>query len=285
MTSGSAASDAERDALAAATAAELAQAIAAGDLIPPLTTRHPTFDLATAWRVRQGLDAERRRRGAKPLGRKIGFTNRSIWPLYNVAAPMWAHVWSDSVIVAEDGTAMVSLAGLVQPRIEPELALRLAHAPPAGGEDPERLLASCDAYCHTIEIVQSHFPDWRFGLADAAADAACHGRLVVGPWRRIDPARCVQIAAALAAGEVTLRRDGVAVETGRGANALGHPALALGVYLVDALAHEPGAPPLAAGEIVSTGTLTDAYPVAAGETWTTTWSALDLAGLTVRLTA
>jgi len=40
-------------------------------------------------------------------------------------------------------------------------------------------------------------------------------------------------------------------------------------------------PPLAAGEIVTTGTITDAWPVASGETWSADYGTLGLAGLTV----
>jgi|SRR5882724_4543578 len=42
-----------------------------------------------------------------------------------------------------------------------------------------------------------------------------------------------------------------------------------------------GARPLAAGEIVTTGVITDAYPVAPGETWSTQLSGVPLAGLTI----
>ena len=38
---------------------------------------------------------------------------------------------------------------------------------------------------------------------------------------------------------------------------------------MDLLARDPFNPPLAAGEIISTGTLTRALPVKAGESWTT----------------
>ena len=53
-------------------------------------------------------------------------------------------------------------------------------------------------------------------------------------------------------------------------------------YLVRVLAAQPDAPPLEAGEVVSTGTLTDAHPVAAGETWSTELEGLPLPGMTVR---
>lgn len=41
------------------------------------------------------------------------------------------------------------------------------------------------------------------------------------------------------------------------------------------------APPLAAGEIASTGTLTDAHPLAPGGTWSTAVEGLPLNGLEV----
>ena len=49
-------------------------------------------------------------------------------------------------------------------------------------------------------------------------------------------------------------------------------------HLVDLLAADPVNPPLAVGEIVTTGTLTRAFPVAAGETWTTKLNGVPLEG-------
>jgi len=41
---------------------------------------------------------------------------------------------------------------------------------------------------------------------------------------------------------------------------------------------------LKAGEIISTGTLTDAHPIAPGETWSTRLCGVTLKGLEIRLT-
>ena len=69
-----------------------------------------------------------------------------------------------------------------------------------------------------------------------------------------------------------------------GANVLDSPALALG-HLARLLAGQPETPPLAAGEIVTTGTITDAWPVSPGEIWSSDYGALGLSGLTLRFTA
>jgi 2-oxo-3-hexenedioate decarboxylase len=49
-------------------------------------------------------------------------------------------------------------------------------------------------------------------------------------------------------------------------------------HLTKALADDPDHAPLGAGEIVTTGTLTRAFPIRPGEVWTTTLSGLDLPG-------
>ena len=48
------------------------------------------------------------------------------------------------------------------------------------------------------------------------------------------------------------------------------------------LSHDEGNQPLTAGEIVTTGTLTRALPVAAGEAWTTELIGVGLDGIRVR---
>ena len=53
-------------------------------------------------------------------------------------------------------------------------------------------------------------------------------------------------------------------------------------YLIDMLARDEVNPPLAAGEIVTTGTLTRALPVSGGETWTTELRGVALNGIRVR---
>jgi 2-oxo-3-hexenedioate decarboxylase len=131
-----------------------------------------------------------------------------------------------------------------------------------------------------FEIVQSHFPDWRFKAPDCTAAFGLHGALVVGTPLAVTEANREEIAAKLPAFEATLSRGGEAVERGVGANVLDSPALAL-ADLARVLAGQPQFPPLAAGEIVTTGTLTDAWPVAPGESWSSDYGALGLEGLTV----
>ena len=79
---------------------------------------------------------------------------------------------------------------------------------------------------------------------------------------------------------VTLSCNGKVMDRGRGANVLDSPLSALR-HLVDVLDMDPFNPPLRAGEIITTGTLTRAFPVAAGETWSTAIEGIALDGSTV----
>ena len=81
---------------------------------------------------------------------------------------------------------------------------------------------------------------------------------------------------------VTLRKREAVVDTGVGSNVLDSPALAL-AHLVELLAAQPARRRLRAGEVITTGTLTDAWPVASGETWSSNYGALPVAGLVLML--
>ena len=167
----------------------------------------------------------------------------------------------------------------MQPRIEPEVVFKLKTPLPLT-DDPEALLAATEWLAPGFEIVQSHFPDWKFSVPDCAADCALHGALIVGTPVTITQANRATLAAELATFNVTLSCGGAAVDRGVGSNVLGSPALALG-HLARAVAGQPQFPQLAAGEIVTTGTVTDAWPVKPGEVWSSDYGVLGLAGMTL----
>ena len=70
-------------------------------------------------------------------------------------------------------------------------------------------------------------------------------------------------------------------DRGRAANVLDGPVFALR-HLVELLAADPLNPPLSAREIVTTGTLTRAFPVAEGEVWNTELTGIPLEGARIR---
>jgi 2-oxo-3-hexenedioate decarboxylase len=260
-------------------AGEIMEAWGARRQIPSLAARLPRFDLDQAYQVTAALRRLRRQRGERPIGRKIGFTNRTIWDEYQVYAPIWGDMY-DTSLKETDGTAQVDLAPYLEPRIEPEIAFGLARAPQRGMD--EAALLGCIAWvAHGVEIVHSLFSGWRFAAADTVAAFALHGAYRLGPRRSIADAPKERWMADLARFEISLYRNDQRVDRGQARNVLDGPLSALR-HLNDLLATDRHNPPLAAGEIVTTGTVTRAFPVAPGETWRTALHGLALPPMTIR---
>jgi 2-oxo-3-hexenedioate decarboxylase len=262
-----------------ALAARVLDASDAGLSIPPITDGRPDFGLEDAYRVSQRVAALRRDRGWRTVGWKIGFTNRTIWDEYGVHAPIWAPVYDVTVRGPPDpgAEARDGLEGLAEPRIEPEIVLRLSRAPDPAME-AEDLIACIDGVAHGFEIVQSLYPAWRFRAPDTVAAFGLHGRLHHGPFLRPDGPGWARM---LETFTVVLRRDGAEADRGAAANVLGGPLHALR-HLVRGLAEIPFAPGLRPGDLVTTGTLTRALPVAPGERWATAFDGLPVPGLAIR---
>ena len=260
-----------------ALARELLHACDTSSLRPLPSDADPGFDLPQAFEVADRMRAARIARGEVPVGYKIGFTNRRIWPRYGVYAPIWAPVWRHTTHWLDGNAARVSLAGLSQPRLEPEIVFGLK-AQPRAGMDNAALVECIDWVAHGFEIVHTHFADWRFRRGDCFADDALHGRLYIGP--RAPISRFADPAAELRALEVELWRDGQIVDRGSGSNVLDGPVDALRLW-IEAMQAQPQRWPIRAGDVVTTGTLTDAWPMAAGMRFETRLSDPRLSGLTL----
>lgn len=244
----------------------------------------PAFDWDDAYEVAAEMLQARCARGERPIGRKIGFTNRNIWPQYGATSPIWAHVYDTTVVFAENNRAHISLAGSVAPRIEPELAFKLSATIAPGMRDPAAILRSIEWFAPSFEIVDCHFADWKFKSADSAADQSFHWRLMIGDPRPVDHAVTARLADEIRDCRVELSCNGEVRDRGVGSNALDHPALAM-AFVADILTRQPRFQPLAAGEIITTGTLTAALPIRAGETWTSTIDGLDVKPLILTLSS
>lgn len=245
-------------------------------LLPPPSS-HGEFSLERGYAIQRLLDQRLRARGWQAVGRKIGFTNPATWQEFGLRTPIWAHIYDRTVHPASE-TPALALEAMAAPRIEPEVVLKLASPPSSASA--EALVACVEWVAIGFELVDCHYPEWRFTAADAVADFGVHAALVVGvPWRPGDPA---ELAEGLRRLTVSLQRNGEEVATGRGVNALGSPLLALD-HLAGVLAEQPWAAPLAAGEVVTTGTLTPLPAVAPGERWRVEVAGLPLAALELAL--
>jgi len=241
-------------------------------------------ELPAAYQTALAVRDLRIARGEQVRGYKVGFTNRSIWQRYNVSAPIWGCMWRASVEFVDETSGQsngVVLSSFCQPRIEPEAVFCFQSAPPANASD-EDVFNVLDWIAPGFELVQSHQADWKFAAPQAVVDGALHARLIVG---RKTPVKQVardaaQLHSVLPAAHVGLQKNGTTVETGTGANVLDSPLHAL-VHFLKELRACPGAGDVKAGDVVTTGTWTDAWPVSAGQTWRAQFDGA-LPGLEVR---
>lgn len=260
-------SDAGHGAADGLIAARLHQAFTTATPLAPISDAEPGFDLPRAYRVQAALTDLR---GQPVVGVKTGFTNRTIWDQYGVHAPIHGPVLANTW-----RPGPLDLTGLLEPKIEPEIVLRLS-ASPSPDMDLPALMACVGSLARGFEIVQSPFPGWRFQAADTVAAGALHGALVTGDFVPATPA----LLDSLSDLTVTLFCNGQPADTGHSANILGGGPMAA---LAD-LVQQRGQDRLPAGWIISTGTLTRALSAEPGQTWSTQITGAALPGLTLTLT-
>ncbi len=238
---------------------------------PLNSDNHP---LRTAYDQAAAHMNERISQGDTVVGLKIGFTNSSIWPIYNVQGPVFGAMYASTV--REIATVPVcSLHEMSEPRIEPEIAFKLQKLPRSDMSEIE-LLTCSSQFAHGFEIVQSTFPNWKFTAEQAVSIGALHGRLFLGPWQRTpqSPHGAKTLAQQLANFSVRLLKtdatqtEPVEIEKAPSSRVLGNPLIALR-YLAQEIERCQFSRPMQIGDIILTGTITNAYPVKAGDTWST----------------
>ncbi len=226
--------------------------------VPP-SARDSSFDLRAAYATEAEFMRLRIESGRPVAGRKAGYANKAMWRLLKLETLVWAHVYDDTVRYTDE----LSIAHLRSPKIEPEIVLKLT-------EDAVEWMAI------GFEIIDCPFPDWQFKPVDFVAAYGFHVALVVGDPRALDPTSAEQLATF----KLRLLKNGQVIEEGSGKNSLGSPLKCLTEFRL----HQSPEDPLHAGDLISTGTLTTARPIAAGETWSVEIEGLPISNLSLRLT-
>lgn len=263
-------------------AREIASAHANRRLIPvPPSAREGGLDLATAYAVERELVRMRTEAGRSTVGLKVGFANRAMWRALKLDTLVWAHMYDDTVQYAVNDHASVSIGRMSAPKIEPEIVFKLRSELPAGA-DAASALAAAEWIALGFEMIDCVYQDWKITPVDFVASYGLHAGLVAGTPRRVTPEQIPALVEQLASFTVSLQKNGAVVAQGAGKNSLKSPALCL-AELSSATA-KAGAP-LEAGAVISSGTLTEAQLLAAGETYTAVVEGLALPPLTVQIEA
>ena len=266
-------------------AEELLAAYTDGRIIEvPPSARDAAFDVVAASAVEAKIAALRRAGGHRSVGRKVGYANRALWRLHRLESVLWAHMYDDTVRHAEAGAAELGLGRMHAPKLEPEIVFKLKHAPRGDPADPVETLGAVEWLALGFEIVDCRYPGWKFRPADFVAALGLHAGLIVGEAVRVEADMLPRLAEQLATFKVRLLKDDGLIAEGTGANVLGSPALCLG-ELASGIARRPQAEPLAAGELIATGALTENQFIAPRESWAVQVDGLELPPLTLRTTA
>lgn len=229
-------------------AAQLAQARSERVAIPSFADARPELDLATAYAVQR-----RQRESTGPLvGWKLGVTSRAKQAQVGVPEPIRGFLAGEHVL---DIGEVLPTAQHIQPRAEPEIVFVMADDLAGSHATAADVLRATAGVAVGIEILDSRYQDYRFTMPDVVADNASASRFVVGT--PVSPS-----GFDLRLVGVVLEKNGEVTGTASGAASLGHPAAAV-AWLVRALAAEGER--LRAGEVVLSGGLTAAVPVADGD--------------------
>jgi 2-oxo-3-hexenedioate decarboxylase len=246
------------------------------------TAREGGLDLATAYAVEAELTRRRVATGHRVVGVKAGYANKAVWRALKLETLAWGSIYDDTVTFASAGEASLSIARMIAPKIEPEIVVRLASPLPAGLTDPVEVLRHVEWIALGYEIIDCPYADWKFQPADFVAGYGLHAAEIVGEPYRPATDTLAALADQLASFKVTLMKGDAVVVEGGGKNVLRSPALCLAEL---ASARErAGVAPLAAGDLVSTGTLAESQFLAPGERWTARADGLPVRNVTVTLT-
>lgn len=207
------------------------------------------LDLVDAYAIQAAVTATRLDAGERIVGWKLGYTSAAMRAQMGIEEPNFGPLTDAMLLGSGDAVG----PALIQPRVEPEIAVRLRR-PLAGTVGLDEVLDAIGEVFACLEVVDSVYHDYRFRLEDNTADGSSAAHVVVGPplagRDRLDEVR------------VVFRRNGQQVGEATGSAASGHPALGC-VWLAEQLARRGRR--LESGDLVITGGLTSAVPLEPGD--------------------
>jgi 2-keto-4-pentenoate hydratase len=200
------------------------------------------------------------------VGWKLGYTSIAMRRQMGVDAPNYGPL--TDVMLLPSGALLP--AGALQPRVEPEIGLRIGRRL-SGPTSMDDVLAGCTSAVACLEVVDSVWASYRFTLEDNTANGSSAGWVVTGPELPLDDLPGIAVELAM---------EGERVAASVGAAAGGHPAAGV-AWLAEQLGERELA--LEPGDLVITGGLTAAEPLVTGGRCTATfsWPGAGAAGVTV----
>ena len=226
-------------------------AIADRQGIHPLTDDVPDLTVDAAYAVQEAVLARHRAAGAVITVAKLGLTSTAKQRQMNVDEPLFGWM-TDQMELGSDEE--LDSGRFIQPRAEPEVAIRTSRDLAGPGVTGAEVTASIDAVAPALDILDSRFTGYSFTLADVTADNSSAGACRIGEW--VDPEGDLRLTGCV------FEKNGELVATAAGASVMEHPAEAV-AWFVRKL-HSQGKN-LPAGTVVLAGAWTAAVPVQPGD--------------------
>lgn len=229
------------------------------DAVPIDLGSMPVITVEQGYAAQEAFLERRVAAEGSPAGYKIGFTSEAVRSDLGVDTPAFGRLLADTV--RDDRT--FDTGALIEPRIEPEVAFLLGEelSPPVSRLD---VIGATELLVPAIEVVDSRIRDWAVTGPTAIADNSLAARLHIG-----DGTSAKDVDLVTEGVEVVI--DGERRATGTGAAVLGHPADAV-AWLAKTLPEHDET--LSAGDIVTTGSITEPIPIEADETAVVRFSSL-----------
>ncbi|WP_434705907.1 2-keto-4-pentenoate hydratase [Pseudomonas sp. Z1-12] len=150
----------------------------AGQAIHALPSLEPeAVDLPTGYTLQREALRRRQVGGERLTGWKVAFAGRAAQDRFGIDEPVLG-VLTDAMVVEPGQT--VSLARLIQPKLEIELAFVLGRTLVPGFYSDEDILAAISEVAPAFEIADCRWQGWRFGVGAFLADNAAAALYCLG---------------------------------------------------------------------------------------------------------
>jgi 2-keto-4-pentenoate hydratase len=226
------------------------------------SVEHAAMTLDDGYAVQRAGLARKVARGARVVGKKLAFTNHSNQTRFGVHEPTYGFLLDSGVRPANSA---VDPAALIQPLIECELVFVMRRSLRGPGASAGDVVSATEGIMPALEIADSRLRDWigRAKACDVVADSCANAGVVVGVERHA--VRQVDLRGI----DVVAEKNGEVIATAASSAVMGNPAEAV-AWLVNKLAESELA--LEAGELVMSGAIIGALPVAPGDVFRATFS-------------
>lgn len=233
--------------------------LAAQDKAQPITqvsNDHPGMSVADGYAVQAALARRWTARGDRITGYKAGLTSQVKMKQIGIDTPSFGILTS---AMARPENTEIAISALIHPRVEAEIAFVMKDDLAGLNVTIDEVLDATDFVIPAMEVIDSRYQNFKFDLPSVIADNSSSARYIAG-GRPMAP-RSLDLRTI----GVVMEKNAEVMAVGASAAVLNHPANAISL-LVRHLTEMGGH--LAAGSYVMTGSITEAIPMAPGDTAT-----------------